>query len=253
MVFVAVAGGEFIGRRALFCLAGVARAAIASGGLGRPATVEIRRADDCGVGAAYVPLAYIYSPWTWSVWGPFSAQLCRPAHYVVYFFAGMALGSYGLDRGLLACDGPLARRWWAWWIAAIVSAGVWAGLMWLTTPDWGQANPALLLIASLSYPVACACGGLTLLAACLRFAGGVRFWVLDSLSANAYSIYLIHYMFVVWMQYALLGSDLIAPAKAAVVLATALPASWLICVGYSRLVAGSNVVAAKRAVSSLQR
>jgi peptidoglycan/LPS O-acetylase OafA/YrhL len=200
---------------------------------------------------AYVPLAYIYSPWSWSVIGPFSVQLCRPAHYVVYFFAGLALGSHGLDRGLLACDGPLARRWWAWWIATIVSAGAWAGLMWLTTPDWSEANPAILLIASLSYPVACACGGLTLLALCLRFAGGVRFWVLDSLSANAYSIYLIHYMFVVWLQYALLGSGLIAPAKAAIVLAVALTASWLICVGYSRLVAGPNAVAAKRVVSSL--
>ena len=123
--------------------------------------------------------------------------------------------------------------------------------MWLTTPDWNQANPAILLIASLSYPVACACGGLTLLALCLRFAGGVRFWVLDSLSANAYGIYLIHYMFVVWLQYALLGSGLIAPAKAVVVLAIALPVSWLICVGYSRLVAGPNAVAAKRIFSSL--
>jgi glucan biosynthesis protein C len=32
---------------------------------------------------AYVPLALIYSPWTWFQFGPFSFQHCRPLHYAV--------------------------------------------------------------------------------------------------------------------------------------------------------------------------
>ena len=60
---------------------------------------------------AYVPLALIYSPWDWKSYGPFSFQLSRPLHYLVYFFAGCAVGAYGLDRGLLASDGALARHW----------------------------------------------------------------------------------------------------------------------------------------------
>ena len=60
---------------------------------------------------AYVPLALIYSPWDWTSYGPFSFQISRPLHYLVYFFAGCAVGAYGLDRGLLASDGALARHW----------------------------------------------------------------------------------------------------------------------------------------------
>ena len=49
---------------------------------------------------AYVPLALIYSPWTWFQYGAFAFQWCRPLHYTVYFFAGVAVGAYGLERGL---------------------------------------------------------------------------------------------------------------------------------------------------------
>ena len=181
----------------------------------------------------YVPLALSFSPWSWGAIGPFSLQFCRPAHYTVYFFAGFALGSYGLDRGLLACNGPLARMWWAWLSAAIVSFGIWAGFTALTLPDWSKAGIAAQLAASFAFPVACAGGGLFLLAVCLRFAASRRPWALDSLSANAYSIYLLHYVFVVWLQYALLDSQLFALAKAAIVLTGALIMSWASSIAFS--------------------
>ena len=40
---------------------------------------------------------------------------------------------------------------------------------------------------------------------------------LDSLSANAYGMYLVHYVFVVWLQFALLDVALFAVGKAAIV------------------------------------
>jgi peptidoglycan/LPS O-acetylase OafA/YrhL len=201
---------------------------------------------------AYVPLALIYSPWTWGAFGPLALQFCRPAHYVVYFFIGLALGNYGLDRGLVACDGPLARNWLAFLAAAVVSFGVWAGFTSLTMPDWDKAAGAAQLAASLAFPLACAGGGLFLLAVCLRF-GRNRRWVLDSLSANAYSIYLLHYVFVVWLQYALLDSGLLVFVKAAIVFTGALIVSWAASVGFARLLAGSRLVAARRAISPMSR
>lgn len=201
----------------------------------------------------YVPLALSFSPWSWGAIGPFSLQFCRPAHYTVYFFAGFALGSYGLDRGLLACNGPLARMWWAWLTAAIVSFGIWAGFTALTLPDWSKAGIAAQLAASFAFPVACAGGALFLLAVCLRFAASRRLWALDSLSANAYSIYLLHYVFVVWLQYALLDSQLFALAKAAIVLTGALIMSWASSVAFSRFTAGPQSFAIKRAISPVQR
>jgi len=199
---------------------------------------------------AYVPLALAFSPWRWSSIGPFALQLCRPGHYVVYFFAGFVLGSYGLGRGLLACDGPLARNWQIWAAAAVVTVCIWGGLTSLTLPDWSEARFAGKLAASFAYPVACVAGGFMLLALCLRFAADKRLWFLDSLSANAYSIYLVHYVFVVWLQYALLDSDLFAVGKSTIVFAGALAMSWAISVAFGRLIMSLRVVAVKRATIS---
>ena len=60
---------------------------------------------------AYVPLAIAFTPWEWGQVGPFALQLSRPLHYAVYFFAGVGIGAGGIERGLLAADGLLARRW----------------------------------------------------------------------------------------------------------------------------------------------
>ena len=199
----------------------------------------------------YAPLALAFSPWTWKAIGPFSLQLCRPGQYILFFFTGLTLGSHGLDRGLLACDGPLARRWWAWLAAAAAAFFLWAGITSLTFPDWNAASLAARLGASLFYPLACAAGAFAMLGGFLRFAGATRSRVLDSLSVNAYSMYLLHYVPVVWLQYALLGSDLPAVIKLALVLAVALTVSWSLSVAYTRLAAGPD--AAKRAFSPVSR
>jgi len=200
----------------------------------------------------YVPSALAFSPWKWGAFGPFSLQLCRPAIYVAFFFAGFALGGYGLDRGLLAPGGPLARNWHKWLIAAVVTFALWAGLTALTMPQWNAASWSARLGASLAYPPACAAGGMFLVAGALRLSS-LRSRALDSLSANAYSMYLVHYVFVVWLQYALLSSGLITAAKLAIVLTGALVFSWGSSVAFGRLTAGPQIVAAKRAASPVPR
>jgi hypothetical protein len=200
--------------------------------------------------AAYVPLALAYSPWSWGSVGPFSLQLGRPVHYLTYFFAGLAVGQVGLNRGLLSSDGLLARHWLVWLGAAIVSFGAWAGLTSLTMPDWAKAHLTAQIAATVAYPVACAAGCLFLLAICLRFSGK-HTKVLDSLSANAYVMYLVHYVFVVWLQYALLGSNLFPIAKVAIVLSCALILSWGSSAAFNSFVLGVCFVPAKRAIGPL--
>jgi glucan biosynthesis protein C len=199
---------------------------------------------------AYVPLALVYSPWTWTSVGPFSLQLSRPAHYLTYFFAGLAVGQMGLNRGLLAVDGLLARHWLSWLVAALASFIAWAGLTSLTMPNWAEASLAAQIGAAVAYPFASAAGCLFLLAACLRFS---RFHtkILDSLSANAYAMYLVHYVFVVWLQYALLGSNLFPIAKVAIVLSCSLILSWASSVAFSRFVLGHRRRASQGAIGSV--
>jgi hypothetical protein len=201
---------------------------------------------------AYAPLAFVYSPWSWTGFGPLVFQYCRPLIYILMFFFGFAIGSEGLGRGLLACDGPLARHW-AWWTAAAAgSFCVWAGITALTMPDWATANLAARIGAILSYPIACVAGGLFMLSVFLRFSRR-RSWVLDSLSANAYGMYLVHYVFAVWLQYALMSSDLHATVKTMIVFAGVLPLSWAISAGFNRLLAGSSAVATKRPIWTVSR
>jgi surface polysaccharide O-acyltransferase-like enzyme len=173
---------------------------------------------------AYVPLAMAFTPWEWTFLGPFSFQLSRPLHYLVYFFAGFAIGNLRPAHSILRFDGPLARRWLAWLAAAVVSMSVWGGLTSLTLPEWWASAPLSRLASALAFPVASAAATLCLLAICLRLLQS-RDRLLDSLSSNAYSIYLVHYVVVVWLQYALLGVDLNVIGKATMVFAAALTIS----------------------------
>jgi len=176
---------------------------------------------------AYVPLALAYSPFTWTNIGPISFQLSRPLHYLVYFFAGLAVGTYGLERGLLASDGVLAQRWVAWLVASFGGFLLWAASTSVTMSDWSNAPLIAKFAAGIGFVVACAAGLLSSLAICLRFAHW-RLGAFDSLSANAYRMYLIHYAFAVWLQYALLDADLFAIGKAAIVFGGTLIMSWAI-------------------------
>jgi len=200
----------------------------------------------------YVPLALLFSPFNWVEFGPFGLQYCRPLLYIAVFFAGFSLGSYGLDRGLLATDGALARHWRAWVALAVITFCIWAGLTSLTFPDWDQASFAGQIGASLSFPPACVAGGLALLSVFLRFSR-MRSRILDSLSVNAYGIYLVHYVFTVWLQYALMPAGLPAVAKAALVFIGSVAFSWPAGILATKLLTGSVVLRSKRPALTLSR
>jgi acyltransferase-like protein len=183
---------------------------------------------------AYLPLVLAFTPFEWTNIGPVSFQLSRPLHYLVYFAAGMALGTIGLNCGLLDCEGTLARRWPVWLAAALAGFLLWAAPTAMTMADWAAAPLLARLAAGIGFVVACAAGCLCALALSLRFAHW-RLPAFASLSANAYRMYLIHYVFAVWLQYSLLGSGLFAIGKAAIVFAGTLFASWTIAVAWSRV------------------
>jgi glucans biosynthesis protein C len=187
---------------------------------------------------AYVPLALIYSPWSWFQLGPIAIQWSRPLHYLVYFFAGIAVGAYGLDRGLLATDGALARRWPIWIAVATVTFLAWIAP---TALVMGTEQPhfALLLGSAVGYVLACAGGGMAVLALALHFSARRR-RILDTLSENAYGMYLVHYVFVVWLQYAMLSVQAPAIIKAAIVFAGTLLLSWVTVAALRSIPLGSR-------------
>jgi surface polysaccharide O-acyltransferase-like enzyme len=200
----------------------------------------------------YVPLAMRFTPWDWTNLGPFSFQLSRPLHYLLYFFAGFAIGSHGLDRILLRPDGPLARHWPAWFAAAVAGFALWGGANSLSFPDWQTSQFAHRLAAASAFPIACAAGVLGLLAVCLRLMR-MRSRLLDSLSANAYGIYLLHYVAVVWLQYALLDVRLNAFGKAAIVCVGGLALSWTASAGIIMTLVSVNARVTNGRVARVRR
>jgi peptidoglycan/LPS O-acetylase OafA/YrhL len=93
-----------------------------------------------------------------------------------------------------------------------------------TMDDAVIAPLGLRVAANLSLALACAAACFSTLSLFLRFAT-TRSRIAESLSDNAYGMYLVHYVFVVWLQYALLDVPFSAVAKAALVFVVTLVAS----------------------------
>jgi hypothetical protein len=192
---------------------------------------------------AYVPLAVAFTPSAWVAFGPFGFQLCRPLHYAVYFFAGMGLGACGIERGVFAPDGALVRRWAVWLVAALGSLLLWMALTALTIADAGSASPGLVILNDLSFVFACFSSCFAMLALVLRFAGR-RLPMVGGLKRDAYGMYLVHYVFVVWLQYALLAAGLFAVVKGAIVFGGTLLLSWGTIAAVRRIRPAAQVIGA---------
>ena len=209
-----------------------------------------------GSALAYIPLALVFGPADWFQRGPFAFQLSRPLHYALYFLAGAAIGACGIERGLLAPDGPLARRWAQWVAAALLLFCAWGGVTALTIGDpWADAGAAPLVLrfaAGLSFVLACFASCFMVLAVAIRF-GRRRAPMLDSLKANAFGMYLVHYPFIVWLQFGLLGLAMPAMLKGAVVFAGTLALSWGISATLRRVPAVANIIGADRRASAPTR
>jgi hypothetical protein len=195
---------------------------------------------------AYVPLALAFTPAAWFQQGPFAFQLSRPLHYALYFFAGLGLGAGGVERGLLAADGPLVRRWPAWIIGAAASLLAWMGITGLTMEDGASASLGLQIPADLTLVIACFASCFGVLAVALRFISR-RLPSLAGLRDSAYGMYLVHYLFVVWLQFALLGMALPAVIKGLVVFGGTLFLSWGTVAALRRLPPVGQIIGADRA------
>jgi len=192
---------------------------------------------------AYGPLAVAFTPWRWFNWWIVALQLCRPLQYAVYFFAGVGIGAAGIENGLLAPNGPLATRWALWSAAALACLAVWMGLTELTLD--GDASLGITIAADLAYVPACAAGCFFLIAVTLRFAVGYS-PILGTLGANAYGLYLLHYIFVVWMQYALMAAPLPAVIKALIVFGVTVVLTFIAVDALQRSPLGARLIGSAR-------
>jgi peptidoglycan/LPS O-acetylase OafA/YrhL len=200
--------------------------------------------------AVYVPAVLYFGASRWFATGPVAIQASRILLYLLYFFAGVGIGAVPFGQGLLAGNGGLARRWQVWFAATVVTYGCIIALIYVkhsVLPDvnhqplWWEVAYALAFV---SYSAA---QTFNILALFLRFSNDGSS-VLDSLRDSAYGIYLIHYVPVLWLQYALYDlsfspvMQLTAVIKAIIVFILTLALSWAATAALRRIPGATRVL-----------
>jgi hypothetical protein len=182
----------------------------------------------------YLPMHLVFGDGAWFEPGhyPFPVQSSRILLYPAYFFTGVGIGVVSLRTGLLAEHGEIEKRWPLWFGCAVLFYGailllVYAHHNWIDN----FASPALWWrtaygVAFASFSAAMA---FTLPATSLRLAKS-SLWFLDAMQPSAYGIYLLHYMPIIWLQYAVFDPAWPAGVKAAIVFIGTLSSSWLLTV-----------------------
>jgi peptidoglycan/LPS O-acetylase OafA/YrhL len=189
--------------------------------------------------AVYVPSALIFNPLMWTQFGPFFFQTSRILHYLVYFLIAVGIGAAGAERGLLARDGRLARRWPLWAGSALVVFGL--ATVVVIAAITAPSSPSLWgALAGFAFTLSCATISMAFLALFVRFAEPRK--IFDSLRENAYGIYLIHYAIVSWLQYALLKAQLSGFEKGSIVFTGTLALSWITMAAIRRIPAVARVI-----------
>ncbi|HXJ34121.1 MAG TPA: acyltransferase [Candidatus Eisenbacteria bacterium] len=191
--------------------------------------------------AAYLPMLLVFGPFVWPSIGPFTFQASRFLHYGVWFFAGIAIGACGIDRSLLAPDGPLARQWLRWLAVATLLFAIEVSVARATLTPPGTPWYAWGIGGGLAFVLACAALSLSLTAVFLRFVGRPT-PVFDSLRDNAYGMYVLHFAFVTWLQYFLLSTVLPGVAKGTIVLIGATLLSWITTAALRRNLAIARII-----------
>ncbi|HEV7636858.1 MAG TPA: acyltransferase family protein, partial [Bradyrhizobium sp.] len=183
---------------------------------------------------SYLPMHLAFGDGTWFEPGhyPFPIQTSRILLYPAYFFTGVGIGAVSLRAGILAENGEFAKRWPVWLALAALFYGailflVYAHHNWIAN----FASPALWWKTAygVAFAAFSAAMAFTVPATSLRLAhSGLR--LLDAMQPSAYGIYLLHYMFIIWLQYVVYDPAFSAGVKAGIVFVGTLSGSWALAV-----------------------
>lgn len=179
---------------------------------------------------SYIPISTGIGHYTWTGFGPFDFQLNRIVLYFVWFMLGVILGTGNWQKAffrrkkLLGSPAPV-------WVFICLTA-------FLMVQCVAYFGGSIIAVIPLTETVASGIYGFFMMLSCLcsslAFVAVFKKWgnkpssIMDSLSQNAYAIYLLHYPFISWSQFALLGANWPAAVKAAMVFIFSMGMSWVV-------------------------
>jgi surface polysaccharide O-acyltransferase-like enzyme len=195
---------------------------------------------------AYLPMHLAFGDISWLEPGrfPLPIQTSRILLYPAYFFIGVGVGAVYLRAGLLAENGELARRWLVWLAFALVFyvailVVVYAHHNWVA--DFESPPLVWKLSYGLVFAAYSAAMAFAVTAVFLRFTGPGS-GLLDAMQPSAYGIYLLHYIFIIWLQYAVYDYSFPAVVKFAIVFTGTLSLSWGLTLMLRRIPAVARMI-----------
>lgn len=178
----------------------------------------------------YVPMRITFGADTWTGIGPFDFQKSRLLLYFGYFMIGVIIGSISNEQSLFSFDSKLIKNWKIWIILSLIA---YLSLLLVKDPleqllSNRQLNDIQIqLIYSTFYVISCALSCFAFIST-FKAIGNKPNLFFESLVPNAFGIYLIHYILIVWCQFALLQFDIPAVLKFAITFLIVLLTSWII-------------------------
>jgi len=195
--------------------------------------------------ASYMPAHLAFGDGAWFEPGryPLPIQTSRILLYPAYFFTGVGIGMVSLRAGMLAEDGELAKRWATWlpFAAAFYAAiliGVYAHHNWM---DFNSPPLSWKAAYGLAFSMYSAAMAFTVLAVYLRSAKA-SLGLLDAMRPSAYGIYLVHYIFIIWLQYAVYDYSFPAFVKFLIVFIGTLSGSWVVVVALRKIPVVARII-----------
>jgi peptidoglycan/LPS O-acetylase OafA/YrhL len=180
--------------------------------------------------ADYVPMRLFVGDMSWLEPDgfPLPIQTSRVLLYAGYFLTGAGIGAVSLRAGILSEEGGLVRRWPVWLaFAALFYAAilllVYAHHNWIA--DFASPPRSWQTGYSIAFALFSAAMTFTVVAVSLAFAAS-SVKLLDAMRPQAYGIFLTHYVFIIWLQYAVYDYSWPAFVKFAIVFGGTLALSW---------------------------
>jgi surface polysaccharide O-acyltransferase-like enzyme len=179
----------------------------------------------------YVPASWIFGAYTWKSFGPFAFQKSRLILYFGFFVFGSVLGASDIEKGLFSSASPFVKYWRVWIRACVLFYFLLLGLEGLGRKGFAEIIgewPSKIIYGCVYAGSTCfsSLAFLTLFRKAVKRAKPI--W--DSLTRNAYCIYLVHYIFVLWCQYELLNVDLPAFIKFLITFLISVFVSWQVSI-----------------------
>lgn len=165
---------------------------------------------------AYLPMAAYFGPYSWTGFYPFDFQLSRLLLYFAYFGIGAAVGRLSLSEGIFSKNASIVKHYPLWGLLAIASF-----IMML----FFSGEIVKQQLGDTFFLLCCTLMCIAFISAFSKLlVKNFSWW--DSLSKHAYLIYLLHFVFVTWIQFFLLPIHLPVPLKFLIVFLLSLTLSW---------------------------